>query len=241
MTAADAGRNPAWQRDELILALDLYFRCPSPPTIPNDDPEVLRISELLNSLPIHEHRPDPHRFRNPNSVVMKINNFLQFDPEYGGVGLSRGGKLDKVIWDEFAHDRERLHKIASAITDNAPHPQITMAEPDDDEAEFPEGRVLYRLHRTHERNRSVVELAKRKAASAGALSCCVCDFDFLRTYGELGEGFIECHHVVPVSEPGIARKTRPADLVMVCSNCHRMLHRRRPWLRIDELSKLLRR
>ena len=47
-----ARRNPPWQRDELILALDLYFRH-RPDTISKKHPEVAALSELLNKLPIH--------------------------------------------------------------------------------------------------------------------------------------------------------------------------------------------
>jgi 5-methylcytosine-specific restriction protein A len=173
---------------------------------------------------------------------MKLCNFLRFDPDYPGVGLKGGGKLESVVWGEFAHDRERLHRVAGLIAETvgsaADHSPVRA---DDDEGEFPEGRVLYRLHRTIERNSDLVGIVKRKAESAGALSCCVCTFDFLERYGELGRGFIECHHTVPISEYGVSKMTRPADLALVCSNCHRMLHRRRPWLRIDELSRLLNR
>jgi 5-methylcytosine-specific restriction protein A len=173
---------------------------------------------------------------------MKLCNFLRFDPDYPGVGLKGGSKLESVVCEEFAHDRERLHRVAGLIAENVgsaagPSPDTA----DDDEGEFGEGRVLYRLHRTIERNRDLVGIVKRKAESAGALSCLACGFDFLERYGELGRGFIECHHAVPISEYGFSKTTRPADLALVCSNCHRMLHRRRPWLRIDELSELLRR
>ncbi len=34
-------------------------------------------------------------------------------------------------------------------------------------------------------------------------------------------------------------ETKPEDITMVCANCHRMLHRKRPWLTIDELTKLI--
>jgi predicted HNH restriction endonuclease len=34
-------------------------------------------------------------------------------------------------------------------------------------------------------------------------------------------------------------KTRAADIALVCSNCHRMLHRRRPWLTMSDLKTLL--
>jgi 5-methylcytosine-specific restriction protein A len=174
---------------------------------------------------------------------MKLCNFLRFDPSYPGVGLKAGGKMERVVWEEFANDRERLREVAGLIAENfgsaaGPSPE---AADDDDEDAFPEGRVLYRLHRTIERNRDLVGTVKRKAESAGALSCQACGFDFLETYGELGRGFIECHHTVPISEYGVSKLTRPADLALVCSNCHRMLHRRRPWLLIDELSRLLNR
>jgi 5-methylcytosine-specific restriction protein A len=69
----------------------------------------------------------------------------------------------------------------------------------------------------------------------------VCDFDFARVYGELGVGFAECHHLVPLAElPGV-RRTRLTDLAIVCANCHRMLHRTRPTIAILELRTLMRR
>ena len=65
-----ARRNPPWQRDELILALDLYFRH-RPDTIGKKHPEVAALSELLNKLPIHPDRPDTAKFRNVNGTYMK--------------------------------------------------------------------------------------------------------------------------------------------------------------------------
>lgn len=73
----------------------------------------------------------------------------------------------------------------------------------------------------------------------GAL-CGICGFDFGPVYGELGEGFIEVHHIVPVStiEPGTV--VDPAtDLIPVCSNCHSMVHRQNPPLTPGELRSIL--
>jgi 5-methylcytosine-specific restriction protein A len=81
-----ASRNLPWQRDELILALDLYFRH-RPDTISQKHPEVAALSELLNALPIHPDRPDRVRFRNLNGTYMKLCNFLRLDPDYKGKGL----------------------------------------------------------------------------------------------------------------------------------------------------------
>ena len=75
--------------------------------------------------------------------------------------------------------------------------------------------------------------------TTGALRCQVCGFSFGETYGDLGESFIECHHLTPVSELKAGATTNLSDLVVVCSNCHRMLHRRRPWLTAAELRVLV--
>src|SRR5438105_2747495 len=58
--------------------------------------------------------------------------------------------------------------------------------------------------------------------------------------GSVGEGFIECHHTRPLSDSGPTR-TALKELALVCSNCHRMLHRARPWVSIVELRQRLRR
>jgi 5-methylcytosine-specific restriction protein A len=88
-------RNPPWQRDELILALDLYFRH-RPDRISKTHPEVVALSKLLNALPLHSDRPDRERFRNANGTYIKLCNFLALDPDYHGKGLERGGRLDRL-------------------------------------------------------------------------------------------------------------------------------------------------
>jgi 5-methylcytosine-specific restriction protein A len=111
---------------------------------------------------------------------------------------------------------------------------------DTDSESFPEGRLLFRMHRLRERNREVVAKAKAVALRKyGRLACWVCDFDFAVAYGKLGDGFIEAHHTRPLGELAGPSETRVADLALVCSNCHRMLHRRRPWLGMADLHSIL--
>jgi putative restriction endonuclease len=38
---------------------------------------------------------------------------------------------------------------------------------------------------------------------------------------------IECHHSIPISQMDDNQKTKIQDIIMVCSNCHRMLHRKK--------------
>src|SRR5947208_428970 len=107
-------RNPAWSTDELILALDLYFRVP-PNSTSKSNSQILELSETLNRLPIHPERPDAEKFRNPNGVYMKMCNFLRFDPNYSGVGLKAGAHKEQEVWTEFANDLPRLRQVAAAI------------------------------------------------------------------------------------------------------------------------------
>jgi len=55
-----------------------------------------------------------------------------------------------------------------------------------------------------------------------------CGFDFEEKYGIRGRDFIEVHHIKPLSENGEEIIINPqTDLICVCSNCHRMIHRRK--------------
>lgn len=110
---------------------------------------------------------------------------------------------------------------------------------DEEESLFPEGKEAFRMHRFKERNRKLIEKAKVVYSQINAdLPCQVCGFSFGNVYGEVGLGFIEAHHLIPISELKIETPTRIEDIAFVCSNCHRMLHRKRPWLSLTELSAI---
>ncbi|MGD6964070.1 HNH endonuclease [Fictibacillus phosphorivorans] len=109
---------------------------------------------------------------------------------------------------------------------------------EDDEG-FPEGKVKLKQHLVRERNPVVIKLAKERFLQMhGKLYCEVCEFDFVEHYGELGEGYIEGHHTKPISDMSENEATKVEDIALVCANCHRMLHRKRPWLSIKELKNI---
>lgn len=235
-------RNPKWARDELMLALDLYLRHRrTPPGAKN--PETLNLSQLLNQLPIHPFVLRGANFRNPNSVYMKLCNFLAIDPSYEGKGLSSGGKADQAIWDEFASRSEELAQLVSAIrqiSQSEEAAQIQEMGEDELEITAQEGRVLARTHFLRERNQKLVDRKKQAfLRNHRTLFCEACSFDFERTYGERGRGFIECHHLLPLAALADGRRTSLKDLALLCSNCHRMVHARKPWLTISELISIL--
>jgi 5-methylcytosine-specific restriction protein A len=59
-----------------------------------------------------------------------------------------------------------------------------------------------------------------------------CGFDFEETDGERGKGFIECHHVKPLHTLKPGEKTSVDDLMLLCSNCRRMVHTKSSWLTV---------
>jgi 5-methylcytosine-specific restriction protein A len=228
-------RRDEWLRDELILALDLYRQLgPNPPRRVRAE-----LSTLLRSIPIEVELSDDPSFRSVASVTRKLGNFLALDPELPG-GLTHAGEADRAVWRDFADAPDRLHATAEAIRasidlvpsdDSAIEPEI---------AEALEGRLLTRLHVSRERNRRLVESKKRAVLRATeSLACEACGFDFESRYGERGGGFIECHHIRPVSLLIGETRTSLDDLALVCSNCHRMIHRAQPWLTLDQLRALL--
>lgn len=233
-------RNPKWTRDELILSLDLYFRYP-PNKISQTHKEVIRLSEILNSLPIHPRNTEYEKFRNPNGVYMKLCNFLRFDPDYKGSGLTSGGKLEKEIWDEFSSRRDELRKVSQSIIDNMSEvSQSNETETYDEDEEFEEGKVLTKLHKIRERSSSIVKKKKEQVLKTkGRLSCEVCNFDFKQFYGDIGSGMSECHHTKPVSTLKKGEKTKLSDLSILCSNCHRVIHKSRPMLSVIEMRDIV--
>ena len=231
---------PDWVRDELILALDLYTTEPKARGN-KSHPAVISLSKILNQLPIHGSGARDTDFRNPNGVGMKLSNFLRFDPEYKGVGLSGGSRLEKEVWNTYANDRELLDKVAVAIRANMTElPPTDVDDEDGGDEEADEGKVLTRTHRRRERSKKLVKKKKDRVLKAtGKLACEVCGFDYGKSYGDLGKGFAECHHTVPVSELKPRSKTKLSELAIVCASCHRMIHRKRPWLTLDGLRTVI--
>ena len=234
-------RNPKWHRDEIILALDLYFSLDRG-SIDDKNPKIIETSRILNELPLFPNRPDEVKFRNPNGVTLKLANFLTFDQTYTGKGMTGGSKLDEEVFKEFFNNREKLREIASEIkkiADNSTLKNQIYSIEEDEQTEkdsVHEGQVLYKLHKVRERNLEIVKYKKEQAFKLyGKLSCEACVFVFQEFYGIIGKGFIECHHKMPLYKIKVESKTSLDDLGLVCSNCHRMLHKEIDVLSIEDL------
>jgi 5-methylcytosine-specific restriction endonuclease McrA len=168
-----------------------------------------------------------------NRIRFTVQQFHVLAPILKEVKIFLGGKVPpqgntiQQVWSDLSADQSHVYK------------KPLVAE-EDDESAFPEGVELYRLHRSRERDPTIVRKAKElRLKNTHKLECDVCSFDFLARYGHRGEGFIEAHHKIPVSRLDGKTKTKVAELALVCSNCHRMLHRGNPHLSIEGLRAIL--
>lgn len=110
-------RNPAWSRDELVVALDFYLRHrPNPPGQPSE--AIAELSAQLNRIATAHGLTGDTTFRNPNGAYMKLMNFRSLDPaltDQGQVGLSRVSAGDREVWENFATDPDRCRAEAERI------------------------------------------------------------------------------------------------------------------------------
>lgn len=92
-----------WTRDELILALSIYFQLPFG-RLNRTTPEVKELARLIG--------------RTDNSAALRLVNFAACDPyitESGRTGMPAGKAVCEPIWNEFANDKERLFMEAQRI------------------------------------------------------------------------------------------------------------------------------
>ncbi len=78
-----------WTHEELLLALNLYFRIP----FGQFDQRNIEVQKLANFIG-----------RTPSAVAMKLSNFASLDPnhrERGVKGLSNSSHADKEAWEEY--------------------------------------------------------------------------------------------------------------------------------------------
>src|SRR5438067_1595728 len=99
-----------WQRDELILAFNLYCKTPFG-KIHIRNPEIISLAKLLG--------------RSPSALSWKLANFARLDPSLQQrqiIGAPHGGKGEIEVWNEFNSNWESLafesEKLLAKLTGN---------------------------------------------------------------------------------------------------------------------------
>jgi hypothetical protein len=124
--------------------------------------------------------------------------------------VEESGALLASIW----YNRTAGMSGVASIPEEIPDPDL-----------YVEGATKKIYVNTYERDRR----ARAACIKHYGTHCSVCDFDFEKVYGKVGKGYIQVHHLKPLSEIGNRYKVDPIkDLRPVCPNCHAMIHQRRP-------------
>ncbi len=157
---------------------------------------------------------------------VKANSFNSNQAAYRfrDIGFEGAVKIDEDGNEEsfFADNNKR--NTAKTITDSIIDEYVL------------EGERLLREIKAIKRDPRIVAKAKAKFGSV----CQVCNFNFGKVYGEIGRGFIEAHHIDPLHlRAGKNGPTAVDDFAMLCSNCHRMIHRTDSVLTIEQLKAVV--
>ncbi|MCL2805889.1 MAG: HNH endonuclease [Treponema sp.] len=216
----------------------------------NDIPAFTHLVTPVDNELVDENR-DEFRYARRVRVIAKTNNdnFIPVEEtlwkRVKKSGITQGnacninnikniGNIEELqldIWNRFygyfiSEEQESEKATSAAIAD------LELTNPD---FNVTEGGLSLVSHIVKERNKNIVIEKKRIAAKNNQMICEVCNFSFAVTYDA---DFIECHHLNPISQGGV-RKTKLEDLALVCSNCHRMLHRKfnEKYLSIQQLQE----
>lgn len=179
-----------------------------------------------------------------SQFVIKGDNYIN----YGNyMELELLNKLDDDQLDlEFLQDNGLKGNVQGPMTLKEPlksyiqkvlKTNILNLDNELENTEYVEGKSYVQYGIKYERNQAL----RNEAIKIHGTTCKVCGFDFKAKYGELGEGFIEIHHLKPMFSINREIKVNPQkDLVPLCSNCHKMIHRnaKQP-LTIKELTQIV--
>ena len=194
------------------------------------------------------------QFSDPDLQVMKSRNELKWrnDLAYVRKHLITEGYLNSA-WNNWQITEQGKSYFASLVSRTSSQQQFRHINPEavrsiinlvsstdlsdenalTGETSFVEGQQTRQWTTRYERDPKL----RAAAIKLHGVVCMGCGFDFEKKYGPIGAGFIEVHHTRPVSSLGRSTSVDPAnDLVVLCSNCHSIVHRKRlnP-LSLDEL------
>jgi 5-methylcytosine-specific restriction protein A len=154
------------------------------------------------------------------------------------------GKLKKQLWSPrqtCISIREDVTEELEALWANfvKKNPSDRIGQHGDEEQNFVsyvEGSQTKVYSTKYERDPRLRSQAMRLHGT----TCMECGFNFGDVYGEWGNQYIHVHHVRPLSNSGKVHVNPRMDLIVLCANCHAMVHRKRnKTLSLRELIELI--
>ncbi|WP_052074760.1 HNH endonuclease [Shewanella mangrovi] len=170
----------------------------------------------------------------PDSSLKRLRDeYDAFFPHRAGYkGADKRGSRIKVHMSLNNLSESELHDRVLTIVneDSAVIPEV------ETNASLLEGKCVKILVNKFERNR----YARAACLEHYGFKCQCCLNNMKDIYGSIAEGLVEVHHITPISEIGVDYQIDPiADLVPLCPNCHRVVHKRNPPYTVEEVRSAL--
>ncbi len=186
-----------------------------------------KVTEVRGGMPVHYGKSHSYR----ETIQKKIEDYCPQSANWNPANESIFQRVSRGIY------RLSTQTTNNGFPDNLQEQVAADLEAFAQEESGVEGGKKARLVAYFERNPAL----RAAAISLHGTSCKACGFNFEAVYGERGKNYIEVHHLVPISTlPEASTISAKQDLTVLCSNCHRMIHRKRDApLSLSELSKLV--
>lgn len=175
---------------------------------------------------------------NANDVVFIPENERNIEiprtrnKDISGIGQSNVWYIDK---EKDLANRERI--IAATLNRN-----FSAFDNEGNDYFAIEGKDQNTQHVSKSRNAVIIQKKKKQVLQkTGKLECEACGFNFKEFYAKILEhDFCEIHHRTPLSSITSETQTTLDDLAVLCSNCHRVIHKTSPMMKVEELAKKIR-
>ena len=121
----------------------------------------------------------------------------------------------------------RAIELSSDVLNSKKSKKVLIYDEDDI---ITEGKISTKTAVVKERSQKLRKAAIEYYTKDEKIICSVCGFDFKKTYGNLGDGYIQMHHENPIyqySDDGFEEYISEAikNMKPLCANCHCMVHR----------------
>ena len=136
--------------------------------------------------------------------------------------------------EEYIRFYAQKHNIDLDAVSNPDVSSTPRPDEEEEEKQRLEGRMTEAKVLRRQRNRQ----ARQQCLDASGYKCYICGFDFEKTYGEIGKGFLEVHHTKPLATYDDEHPIPQSELCALCSNCHSMVHRKKDVLDVELLKQI---
>ncbi len=173
-----------------------------------------------------------------NLTELAVTMSLRFQSQSDRLRLTREGRLNPIS----LYNMRQLTDESAALLNYTWYDRrqgveaVERVDIEEDAFIYAEGKEIRQTRTLRQRNPRLTDEAKsRYLHEHGELRCEICGTSFEEVYGAIGEGYIEAHHPEPLSEMDGEQFVDVDGIVLLCANCHRMVHRKSPPFSIEAL------